>query len=75
MADNIDDRNVLILARTEGDHVRVYLGNLTYTWHDYTYREFLRQAFLDAQWRREILRRIARNDEWYNEIQQYRNER
>ncbi len=69
-----NDTNLLLSARIEDKDVKVRLGNLIFTWEG-NYERFLKKAFSDSQWKQEILRTIAKNDEWYNEIQKFRNEK
>jgi hypothetical protein len=73
--DNNDLENVMLRVKRVGDDLQVHLGNMLYDWDDYNFDLFLRKAFARAQWKEGILRTIARNDEWYEEVKKYRNQK
>lgn len=52
---------------------KLFMSNPNFDWTDENYDGFLSLTF-DAyeEWKKNILKRIASNDKWYNEIQNYR---
>ena len=56
---------------------QVHLKHPLYYWTSENYDVFLDKAIngMYREWGDEILKRIARNDEWYNKVQKYRKER
>ena len=68
-----DSKNIILQVRISGEKRKIYLGNPLYDWTDENYDAFLTIAFnMDREWRRNILKRIAQNNEWYKEVQEYR---
>jgi hypothetical protein len=69
---------ILKFSIVDGDNPReLYMGNPLFDWTDENYDAFLDLALEKigfSNWRRNILKRIAEKDEWYDEVQRFRNQ-
>ena len=71
-------RDVILQVKIVGNKRKIDLKNPMYFWTPENYDVFLQKMFDEIdwheEWRENILKRIAKNDRWYEEVQKYRNE-
>ena len=76
--EHFDFENVILQVKIVGNKRKIDLKNPMYYWTPENYDVFLQKMFDEInwheEWRENILKRIARNDKWYEEVQKYRNE-
>ncbi|MDQ6666837.1 MAG: hypothetical protein M3Y53_01270 [Thermoproteota archaeon] len=74
--EHTDFENVILQVKLVGNQRKVDIKNPLYYWTGENYDAFLKLAFdlWNGEWKGDVLKRIAKNDKWYNEVQKYRHE-
>lgn len=67
--------NVILQVKLVGNKRDVHLKHPLYYWTDENYDAFLKIAFdklYGGEWGESVLKRIAKNNEWYEKVKKYR---
>ncbi|HJT49394.1 MAG TPA: hypothetical protein VJ729_14510 [Nitrososphaeraceae archaeon] len=75
LSEHSDFDNIILLFKIVGDKRHIHVKNPMYYWTSENYDVFLRKIFEEINWhdelRENILKRIAKNERWYKEVQKY----
>jgi hypothetical protein len=74
--EHFDFENVILQVKIVNERRIIHLKNPLYYWTSENYDVFLEKALSGTykEWGDEILKRIARNELWYQSVVNYRNE-
>jgi hypothetical protein len=70
-----DFNNIILQVKIKGNDLEVRLADSALNhWDSHHYDKFVKRMFAQNEWREELSKRIAKNNDWYNEIQFFKNQ-